>query len=500
MIVFLLVLLMARIAAQPSFSLLYAGLDTTSAGGVMQALDQSGVVYEVRGDAIYVETAQRDSVRMALASDGLPATGGRGYELLDTLNGFGTTSQMFDAAYWRAKEGELARTIVASPHIRHARVHIATVGSNPFRAASNASASVTVIPAGTTISAAQAKALRFLVASAVPNLKVEEVAVIDATGGVIDAPDDATETGQPDDKANELRARVERLLEARVGPGNAIVEVSVETVTETESIRERRFDPSGRVAISTDTEERANSSAGQRGAVTVASNLPDGDAAENPGAETQASETRERVNYEVSETEREILRQPGAIKRLSVAVLVDGHQPDGPEGPTVPRGDDELAALRDLVASAVGFSEARGDVITLKSMELPSAPALGTAAGPSLIDRLSLDATVLAKMGILAAVVLALALFVVRPVLSRPPAPALPTSLLPQVPAPTDEPAALTGEIDDGAGSEIKDNTPQAALPPGDAMARLRTLIGERQDETIEILRGWLEADRERTG
>ena len=69
----------------------------------------------MRGDSIYVDGSQRDGLRMTLAAEGLPANGGTGYELLDSLSGFGTTSQMFDAAYWRAKEGELARTVLANP-------------------------------------------------------------------------------------------------------------------------------------------------------------------------------------------------------------------------------------------------------------------------------------------------------------------------------------------------------------------------------------------------
>lgn len=116
------ILALSSIASRPSLSLLYAGLSGDSAGQVLAALDQQGVSYEVRGELIYVEGAQRDALRMALASQGLPATGGSGYELLNSLSGFGTTSQMFDAAYWRAKEGELARTIAANPQIlaRHA--------------------------------------------------------------------------------------------------------------------------------------------------------------------------------------------------------------------------------------------------------------------------------------------------------------------------------------------------------------------------------------------
>lgn len=103
MAMFIAVLALSRMAGRADMALLYAGLESAAAGEVVATLEQRGVVHEVRGDSIFVDTAQRDSLRMALASEGLPTAGGGGYELLDTLSGFGTTSQMFDAAYWRAK-------------------------------------------------------------------------------------------------------------------------------------------------------------------------------------------------------------------------------------------------------------------------------------------------------------------------------------------------------------------------------------------------------------
>ena len=129
-------------------SLLFGGLEARAAGDVIAALDQRGIPYDVRGGAIYVPTAQRDTLRMGLASEGLPTNGSQGYELLDSLSGFSTTSQMFDAAYWRAKEGELARTILASPHVRAARVHISTSATRPFQRDQAPTAAVTVTTAG----------------------------------------------------------------------------------------------------------------------------------------------------------------------------------------------------------------------------------------------------------------------------------------------------------------------------------------------------------------
>lgn len=510
---------MSRLATAPTMKLLYAGLENGSAGDVVRALEQTGTIFEVRGGSIYVPANQRDELRMTLASEGLPANGGRGYELLDSLNGFGTTSQMFDAAYWRAKEGELARTIVASPHVGQARVHIANNGSNPFQRSIEPTASVSVTPVGAPISPAQANAIRFLVSSAVAGLSVENVAVIDANGALIGSADTSASPTTTDDRAQAIRERVLRLVEARVGPGNAVVEVSVDTVTQTESIRERRFDPEGRVAISTDTEERSDSSSNAAGGeVTVASNLPDGEEAGGEGSKATATETRERVNYEVSETEHEIVRSPGAIKRLTVAVLVNGLVQAGEAGTSVflQRPEEEMTALQDLVKSAVGYDADRGDVITLKSMDLAAIAPLGTGAETSLVDRMGLDLMALIQMASLALVALVLGLFVVRPILSKPQS--LPSPEVASLPIQNgrdgqklDVGPVLTGEIDDGrpedlsevatlgiAGARSESGVPTLAADGGSPVERLRSMIGERQEETVEILRSWLEESEEK--
>lgn len=158
---------LGRMASAPSMALLYSGLDPSAAGGVVSALESRGAVYEVRGDAIYVASDQRDRLRMALAAEGRPAGGPAGYELLDGISGFGTTSEMFDATYWRAKEGELARTILALPGVRSARVHIANPVRKPFERRLDPSAAVTVAMRSGALGESQAQAIRHLVSSAV---------------------------------------------------------------------------------------------------------------------------------------------------------------------------------------------------------------------------------------------------------------------------------------------------------------------------------------------
>ena len=514
------VLGLARVATSPSMSLLYAGLESGPAGEVVRAMEQRGIAHEIRGNAIFVDSAQRDALRMTLASEGLPSNSGQGYELLDELSGFGTTSQMFDAAYWRAKEGELARTIIANPSINAARVHIANTGSNPFQRDIRPKASVMVTAISGGLQPKHAQALKFLVASAVAGMATEDVSIIDSSGGLIGGAEE-TQSHVGDDQADTMRLRVQRLVEARVGPGNAVVEVSVDTVKTTELIRERLIDPESRVAISTDTEERTNSANDQgSGAVTVASNLPDGDGSSGDSSNSQTNETRERVNYEVSQTEREVTQAPGAVKRLSVAVLVNGTQSVDAAGIAsfVPRPEEELLALRDLVASAVGFDEGRGDVITLRTMEFQIPAPLGTSADVTFFASLGLNAMSIIQATILGLVALALGLFVIRPVMTKSnftPTDfiAPPTNSVAQQSvgdSSRDSLTPLTGVIDDTElapdNMSIVSNTPidisDSSLPSpsidmDDPVARLRHMIGERQDETVEILRSWLEGEEE---
>ncbi|HHC29587.1 MAG TPA: flagellar M-ring protein FliF [Rhodobacterales bacterium] len=519
------VLGLARVAAQPSMSLLYAGLEPGAAGEVMTALEARGVTSQVRGDAIYVETTRRDELRMTLAAEGLPSNSAKGYELLDTLSGFGTTSQMFDAAYWRAKEGELARTIVSSPLIKAARVHIAVPEAQTFRNRSQPSGSVMITPVGEALGGAHAKALKFLVASAVPGLSADNVSIIDARSGVILSGEDTVDDASAGDRAEALKHNISRLLEARVGHGNAVVEVSVDTVTETETIHERLINPEGRVAISTEsTETAASSSDSGNAGVTVASNLPSGNTTGAGEASSNNTEVRERINYEVSQTTREVSRVPGAIRRISIAVLVDGLRGVNDAGEPVwePRPEAELSALRELVSSAAGLDEARGDTVTIKSMEFEPIAIDGTEASSGFLSSMALDVMSLVRVALLAMTALVLGLFVLRPILTAraeagetmatlaPPAEDSPT---PTANAAVPDFPALTGEIDDtggadgpemavissdfGFGDDAMGGLP--ALPGKDPVERLRALIEERQDETIEILRGWMEDDEEET-
>ncbi|MEM8880901.1 MAG: flagellar basal-body MS-ring/collar protein FliF [Pseudomonadota bacterium] len=531
------VFILARVATTPGMALLYSGLDDAAAGEVVAALEARGVAHEVRGGAIFVDQAERDALRMTLAGEGLPANGSAGYELLDGLQGFGTTAQMFDAAYWRAKEGELARTIVSSPMVRAARVHIANASSEPFATRNEVTASVTLRPATGGIPEGFARAMQYMVASAVPGLQPANVTIIDADSGEVIGSDIAAAPGSAaEQRAEALRANIERLLTARVGPGNAMVEVNVELISERETILERRIDPASRVVISTDSEERSNTSQNAAsGAVTVASNLPDGDAGGGAGESSeQGTETRERVNYDISETQREIEAGPERVRRISVAVLVNGVATVDATGAEIvePRDATEIDALDALVRSAIGFDAERGDQVTIRSMafEIPPEFVANDLPGAGLFS--ALDIAQLLRGLLLAVVAIAIVFGVLRPALAANttasqavglPAPAGGIGDLPDFAPPAAQGSADGADGDgdgfdfgglpslpgmDGAGpawdGEIITSSDSLGGGgsdggPEDPVDRLRRLIQEREAETVEILRSWMEEDEEPT-
>ncbi|MEM0922370.1 MAG: flagellar basal-body MS-ring/collar protein FliF [Pseudomonadota bacterium] len=481
-----------RVATMPSMALLYSGLDPQAASGVIEGLERQNIPYELRNDAIFVPSDTRDRARISLAGEGLPAAGAAGYELLDTLSGFGTTSQMFDAAYWRAKEGELARTILASPQVIRARVHIAQTRRRPFEQETQATASVIVSMSAGSLGRQQAEAIRYLVASAVAGLMLENVAVIDQENGVV-LRSGETETAQsasadPTARAASLRRSVERLLEARVGPGAAIVEVSVDTVRESETVRERVLDPSSQVVIHTDTEETSEQAQGSATGVTVASNLPDGEVEGGEGSNRQTTESRERINYEVSEVIRERVSPPGEVRRITVAVMVDGLRGEAADGSLTwaPRPEEELASLKQLVESAVGFDAARGDVVTIQSLEFNGLGEQGSLAEAGFMDFLSVNAMSIIQLVTLALVALMLGLFVIRPILNvDPPAPELgvdgdPT-LIDGTASTIDASIAQAGEVID---AETVDE---------DRLSNLREAVLDQPEEAVRLLRNWLD-------
>ncbi|MEM9599383.1 MAG: flagellar basal-body MS-ring/collar protein FliF [Pseudomonadota bacterium] len=495
--------MIARQVSQPTLSLLYADLEPATAGEVIARLDNMGVNYRVEGGAIYADASRRDSLRLELARESLPRQDVVGYELFDGLNSFAMSSDMFDTAYWRAKEGELARTILAMPNVRAARVHVGQGSGRGLTARRQPTTASVTLTSQPPIDGRRAQAVQYLVALAVPGLKPEDVAVIDTQAGLLAGPglDDAANADAAGElgRAATIKSELLSLLEARVGPGNVRVNVALELETDRTSKTERIFDPNGRVLRSTTTSDRSNQSDGTTGNVTVASNLPEG-AAGGGNQSSEQSETTETMSYEISETLTTTESLPGKVTRMSVAVLLDHRREVAEDGTVtfVPRAQEELDALQALASAAAGLDTARGDVLRVDTLAFDRPEPGEMITPPGAVSRfIDQHGGRLAQLSILSLLAFALAFFVIRPMLrmSRGGVGALPApanaSLSPMTLNgldPVDDVQAAAGQA---PGLEGRDEA--IGLPAPDPRAALNDAVEENMDDAAALLASWLD-------
>lgn len=499
-------------------ALLFSGVSIREAGEITQRLEQAGVDYELSpdGGAIFVPRSRVLDARMMLSADGLPSRGSVGYEIFDKPEALGQTSFQQNINRLRALEGELARTIASLDGVESARVHLVLPERQLFeRDRQEPSASIVIALRRDDLTSGQVRAIRNLVASAVPGLQANRVTILDERGDLLAAAasgeDGAAGVAADGVDARQtaaeqrIRATVLDIVEGVVGPGRARVQVSAEMdfnrVTETAE----RFDPEGRVVRSTSTTESTTTSAEGGGqAASASANIPDGaGGAGGAGGGNLSESAQETVNYEISRTTRTSVSEGGEIKRLSVAVVVDGVTgppgENGEPGEYTPRSEEELQRITALVRAGVGFNQERGDtveVINLPFAARAGAPAAEEKAG-GLFDLASLSPMRLAEVGAMLIAALALIFFVLRPLIAglvRGNRAAGPDSETPTLPRPEGgAAAALPG--------------PQAPLSPVDQvidMARIEgamrasttrkvaEVVEQHPEESAQLIRTWL--------
>lgn len=412
-------------------ALLFSNIDMADAGQITQRLDQAGIPYDLRGDgsSIFVPRSQVLQARMMLSADGLPANGSVGYEIFDQSDALGQTQFQQNINRLRALEGELARTIASLEGVESARVHLVLPERQLFeRDRQQPSASIVIRLRRDSLSPSQVRAIRNLVAGATPGLEANAVTILDETGRLLAAAttgDDALgEAGDARQAAVEERIRrtVTDIVEGVVGPGAARVQVSAEMDFNRITESSERFDPEGRVVRSTSTvEDTSETSEPGAGAATAGANVPDGvGGAGGAGGET-ASRTEETVNYEISRTTRTEVIEGGRVRRLSVAVAVDGVTTPGAEGEPpqwAPRPAEELAQITALVRSAVGFNEQRGDIVEVVGMRFERPAALEAAPAPGPFSFQTSDIMRLAEVVAALLAALAVIFFVMRPLIA----------------------------------------------------------------------------------
>jgi flagellar M-ring protein FliF len=421
--------------ATPSYGLLYGELDLHDSGQITQKLDAMNVPYQLKGDGtqILVPTDQVARLRVAMAESGLPHGGSVGYEIFDKSETLGTSSFVQNVNHLRALEGELARTIGAIGSVQGARVHLVLPKRELFsRERQDPSASIVVkTRGGERLAKTQVAAIQHLTAAAVPGLRPSRVSIVDSEGNLLArGTDDAAGQGGGANAEEmqiayetRLSRSVEEMLERSLGAGKVRVEVHAEMDFDRVTTNSESYDPDGQVVRSTQTtSEQSDSSDASEQPVTVANNLPDTQTTKGSvGGRSKNGRNEETVNYEITKTVKSHVREGGMIKRLSVAVLVDGVYAAAADGTKTyqPRPAEELKQLGTLVRSAIGFNAERGDSVEVVNLRFIT-PDEPTATAPDGLLGLSRSELLRAVEPIaLALIGLLVMLLVVRPLIGR---------------------------------------------------------------------------------
>jgi flagellar M-ring protein FliF len=508
-------------------ALLYADLDPHDAGQVTEQLDRARIAHQVEGDGsrILVPSDQVAQARLLLAKQGLPTGGSIGYEIFDRGDGLTASDFQQQINETRALEGELVRSINMISGVRASRVHLVLPRREPFsRDRQEAQASVLLTMAGAArLDGDAVQAILNLVAAAVPGLKPSNIAVIDSRGNLLaraGAPVEqlaAAQTGAELRRATESRISraVEEMLERSLGPGHVRAEAAVEMDFGTSREVQESYNPDGQVVRSTQTVSDNSRSTEAQPNVSVANNLPNADAGRTQ-AGSQDARQEETTNYEINKTVRTVVQEMPQVRRISLAVMVDGVAVPGADGKLVwkDRPADELARIATLVRSAIGYDEKRGDHVEVVSMQFVD-PEAGLAPPPGgllgvMLDRADLlhlaETLIFGVLGILAL------LLVVRPMVLRV------TALAPAgmalvgadgMPLLDGEGLSLAGPGgvgqtmlpgQSGGLAQIEDESMvNVANIEGQMRAsvvrRISDLVDKHPEESIAILRGWMGAD-----
>ena len=517
-------LYVAGVISQPPQSILFAGLEARDAASVTAKLDSMNVPYETKGDTILVPADQVTKLRMDMAAQNLPAAG-VGYEIFDKTDTFGTTAFVQNINKQRATEGELARSIQTIEGVESARVHLVIPERQVFsRDAQSPSASVVLKTRGV-MQRGQVQAIQHLVAAAVGGLHAEGVAIIDDRGDLLAGGDGTTADGsgalagnqdqQTTNFEDRLRTRIESILASIVGPGHARVQVTADMNYNHTTTTSEQFDPNTKVVRSTQTVERgSNDTTGGAGnAVSVQSQLPNGQQAGGGGSgnNSTSNSTEETTNYEISKTMTTSTVDAGDVKRLSVAVAVDGTTSvNGDKTVFTPRTAKEIADIDALVKATIGFNATRGDQVNVTPMAFARVDAgEGTPAPAPLLGLDSAHWFKIIEAGILSLTALLIGFFVARPLINRmfaaqngnfqlvPMAPG--SAIAGHLPAPSGQNADGTQQITGPQGAPALPS-PQSTIDISriegqvrdNSVKKVGEVVASHPEEALAILRTWL--------
>lgn len=502
----------------PTVVPLYSGLDSGDSAKIAAELEGMGIYYEMRngGAQLMVPANKVLTARMTLAKNGLPSSSASaGYELFDKSDTMGASSFVNDVNLVRALEGELGRTISSFSQIERARVHLALPHKDLFsRQREEPSASVILQMKGSQpLAGSEITAISHLVATAVPGLNVNRITIVDTNGrpfkkGASDENDPGVMASNSEEFKVSYEKRIKNVIEdllgRSVGFGKVEAQISAEMDFNKIVTSSETYDPDGKVVRSVQTSEETQtaSEGGAGGEVSAGTNLPGGAAggAGNAGSANNSANVNEVTNYEISKTTTQQIRPSGTVKKLSIAVLVDGTYALNEETGQYdyqPRTEDELSQYTALVKSAVGFDEKRGDTIEVVNMKF-----ITEVIGPKKDKKfawLTDDITNIIQTVVIGVVITLIILLVVKPIVRR--SFELTKSGADEVELQSalssrelDELAEITGHEE-----ALKKKEPLIDMQKfeekmnSSSLGAINDIVERHPTEAITILRGWLE-------
>lgn len=383
------VLVFAFVLAKPDFKALYSGLNPSDAQSIASRLAAKNIQYELSGDAtgIRVRAEDLDKARLEVASKGMPQSGRLGFELFDKANWAGSDFAE-KVNYQRALEGELERTIQAIGEVEAVRVHLVLPRESLFTERErDAKAAVLLKLRGNGLSERAGIAVRNLVASAVDNLRPENVSVVNADTRVplLPAGGDLALNSQSSELEAQLTKKIIATLEPVFGLDSVRASVTVEREMSSVEDTNETYDPNSTATLTMQrSEERLGGVGGPSGVPGTSSNVPPAKtvAPSQPPDPGQVSRT-ENGTYAVNKAVRHLVQPAGRVKKISAAVLLD--DADAPPGATDAQRrkptPEQLKQVEELAKAAIGFDAARGDIVSVRSLPFrqeapPAVPAL----------------------------------------------------------------------------------------------------------------------------
>lgn len=507
---------------RPDYRVLYTKLSPEDANRVVTVLQAEKVGYKLEdnGTTIMVPANDVYNLRIKIAGEGSLVGQGIGFEIFDTVQ-MGQTDFVQRINYQRALQGELSRTMSEFPNVESARVHLVIPQRSLFieeQQPPSASVVIRLKDPSVKIPPREVTGMVNLLTMAVEGLDGNHVSITDSNGKAVYTPEDEG-TGM-NNAHLEYRVRLQSTLERRIdellspvlGPGKYIAKVSADLDYSQRTIRREIYDPDKVVVRSEQrTEETQTGRANLEGGSTDVNFR--GDGLGNSLSSQEGNRESRTTNYEINKEEQNIVGQMGDINRLTIAVAVDGTYAKNAEGvwEYVPRKAEELERIRQLVANAVGYDQARGDTIEVSNV------AFGDADLPVDPNAAQLLADFAERMGrplITALLAFLFIMLVVRPVvlaLIRPKVEAgemveglegLPAAEEQYALYEAQEEAAKTAEENARAVAAASDEAEAFSLEMGltldDVKARALQLAERNIEQTVFILRSWLKDDKVR--